>query len=146
MSKLLLQNMPNAYKEVYEILKYVKGWERNAIAQDFYDLLESKMNKEYQYRYDYTKDFSEQKILHETRAILGYIYLKYWADKKEKKIIENKLKNDIIKEEQAKRIKYPPNDIFKSVKKESPKNTELIIIKEGFVKKIINMIKSIFNF
>ena len=146
MNKLLVQNMPNAYKEVYEILKYVEEWEKNAIPKDFYNLLENKMNTNYNYRYDYTKYFSEQKILQETRAILGYIYLNYWADEKESEIVKNKLKNDLIIEEQKKSEKYNTNALFKDIKKENVNNnTQIGNTKESIIFKIINKIKRFLN-
>ena len=77
MAFLLRENMPNAYKEVYEILKYVRKEDRDAIPNDFMEIIERKMNKEYRYIYDYTKSFEEHVMLQETKAILGYIYLTF---------------------------------------------------------------------
>ena len=152
MRKLLVQNMPNAYKEVYEILNYVGEWERDAIPNDFYNLLESNMNKEYQYMFDYTKEFSEQNMLRETKAILGYIYLNYWADLKEKEIIQKKLENDLIEEENKKREKYNSINLFKEIKKENVENsntekneTKISMIKQSIVMKILNKIKDFFE-
>ena len=39
MGKLSRENMPNAYKEVHEILKYVGEEERNLIPESFYNFL-----------------------------------------------------------------------------------------------------------
>jgi hypothetical protein len=154
MGKLSRENMPNAYKEVHEILKYVGEEERNLIPESFYNLIDAKMNKEYQYNYDETKEFKDQEMLMETRAILGHIYLNYWADEEEKKVIENKLKNDIKKADELKREKYDPNSIFKSVKEETKKDEAkeieeevkaLVEVKESFLTKVINKIKEFFK-
>jgi hypothetical protein len=155
MGKLSRDNMPNAYKEVHEILKYVGEEEKNSIPESFYNLINAKMNRDYNYTYDAEKEFKDQEMLLETRAILGHIYLKYWADETEKRIIENKLKHDLEKAEEEKRLKYNPNDIFKSVKQEVTENkdeqlekeiTDLVEVKESFIKKIINKIKEFFKF
>ena len=95
MGKLSRENMPNAYKEVHEILKYVGKEERNLIPESFYNLIDAKMNKEYQYNYDETKEFKDQEMLMETRAILGHIYLNYWADEEEKKGFDEYMKSFI---------------------------------------------------
>ena len=90
----------------------------------------------------------------ETRAILGHIYLNYWANEEEKKVIENKLKNDIKKADELKREKYDPNSIFKSVKEEIKKDEAkeieeevkaLVEVKESFLTKVINKIKEFFK-
>ena len=155
MGKLSRENMPNAYKEVYEILKYVGEEERKAIPESFMNVVEAKMNKDYSYTYDETKEFKDQEMLLETRAIMGHIYLKYWADETEKSIIENKLKEDLKKADEAKREKYDPNNIFKSVKEEVEENKDealeeevkdLVEVKESFISKIINKIKEFFKF
>ena len=155
MGKLEKNNMPNAYKEVYEVLKYVGEKERKTIPESFMNLIETKMNKEYSFFYDETKEFKDQTILTETRAILGHIYLKYWANETERSIIENKLKNDLKRAEDAKREKYDPNNIFKSLKEEVEESKDesledevqdLVNVKESFISKIINLIKEFFKF
>ena len=37
----------------------------------------------------YTKSFEEQVMLQETKAILGYIYLNFWANEEERRIVNN---------------------------------------------------------
>ena len=154
MGKLSNDKMPDAYKEVYEILKYVGEEERHLIPESFYNLIQAKMNNDYNYKYDETKEFKDQEMLIETRAILGHIYLKYWADEEEKMIIENKLKNDLKRAEEEKKEKYNPNEIFKSSKKEVEKIKEenldeeinaLVAVKGSFLAKIINKIKAFFK-
>ena len=93
-------------------------------------------------------------MLPETRAILGYIYLKYWADENEKQIIESKLKNDLIHAEEKKIENYNPNDIFKTAKEDALKNMNeqlhqdvhsLVEFKESFLKRLMNKIKNFFR-
>ncbi len=154
MEEISKSNMPYAYKEVNEILKYVCQKERSLIPDSFYKLINDKMDKEYNYYYDGTKEFNEHEMLPETRAILGYIYLEYWADENEKRIIERKLKNDLIHAEEKKREKYNPNGIFKTLPKDELKNKNkqphqetqsLVKVEESFLKRIMNRIKNFFR-
>ena len=154
MKEISKSNMPYAYKEVNEILKYVCKKERNLIPDSFYKLINAKMDKEYNYYYDGTKEFNEHEMLPETRAILGYIYLEYWADENEKQIIESKLKNDLIHAEEKKIENYNPNDIFKTAKEDALKNMNeqlhqdvhsLAEFKESFLKRLMNKIKNFFR-
>ena len=95
MSTLSKEKMSNAYKEVYEILKNLG--EENSIPVELLNLIKNKMNKDYQFQYDPTKGIEDIIMLEETRAILGYIYLNYWADDDDKKNIENIMKDDLKK-------------------------------------------------
>ena len=153
MAFLLRENMPNAYKEVNEILKYVRKEDRDAIPNDFMEIVERKMNKDYQYIYDYTKSFEEQVMLQETKAILGYIYLNFWANEEERRIVNNKLKEDIRIWEDEKAKNFDPKTIFKHdepiiEKAQEPKiekETGLIEVKDSLLKKIINRVKAFFH-
>ena len=153
MAFLLRENMPNAYKEVNEILKYVRKEDRDAIPNDFMEIIERKMNKEYRYIYDYTKSFEEQVMLQETKAILGYIYLNFWANEEERRIVNNKLKEDIRIWEEEKAKNFDPKTIFKhdepiiekAQETKIVEETGLIEVKDSLLKRIINRVKAFFH-
>ncbi len=154
MGAISKENIPNAYKEVNEILKHIGEEERDLIPENFYSIIKAKMNNDYNYYYDETKEFKDHEMLPETRAILGHIYLKYWADERERSIIERKLKNDIKHIEEEKREKYNPDKIFKSIEENKLENKAgelqqevqaLIKVKESFLTRIINKIKKFFR-
>ena len=123
------ENYAKAYKEVFEILKYVNKEDLEKIPNTFMQMLQKKMDKNYDFTLNSNKEFEEQEMLRETKAILAYIYVNYWCDEKEKKIIKNKFKNDLLKEEIAKQERFS-NDVFKNVKKENVQNKANSKVKE----------------
>ena len=153
MSVLSREKMPNSYKEVYEILKYVRKEDRDAIPDDFIKMVESNMNKDYDYLYDYTKPIEEQTMLRETKAVLGYIYLNYWANDHERKVINDKLRNDIRISEEEKAKNYNYQNIFQSTQSKAVgteeinqiEEKELVVVKENFIKRLINKLKNFFK-
>lgn len=92
-----VSNFPNAYKEVYTILQYVEKEELNNVPKEFINMLQKNMNPNYIYEYDIYKEFEEQKMLRETKAIFAYIFLHFWANEVEKNKIKAKLKQDLKK-------------------------------------------------
>ncbi len=146
-----VENYPNAYKEVYEILKYVPKEDLKRVPKKFMDMLEEKMNKNYKFSIDTSKDFiEEQELMIETRTILAYIFLNYWATEIQKEKINIKFKKDIEDAEKQKGDLYNVN-IFKN-KKQLKENSEkeqeramVIYKKENFITKIFNIIKNFFG-
>ena len=89
--------------------------------------------------------------MEETKAILANIFRDYWATLEQKERILEKEKNDREIEENLKREKYNPDDLFKKKQKVIQQNEEIQskfpveIKKEKFYKKIINFMKKIFH-
>ncbi|MBO5348855.1 MAG: hypothetical protein J6A89_03435 [Clostridia bacterium] len=143
-------NLPNAYKEVFEILKYVNKDELNLISKEFIDMIQKNMNNDYEYKYDESKEFENQNLLRETKVIFAYIYLNFWANPEEKKRIQLKFKNDIRQAEKIKKEKYNVNNLFaeRNNKKDdinNNKNNEMATImhKDTFINKIKKLLKRI---
>lgn len=144
------ENYPNAYKEVYEILKFVPQEDKNRIPHNFMEMIKKNMNKEYEFSIDKNIDFiEEQELMVETRNILAYIFLNYWATEKQKETINIKFKRDIEEAERKKRELYNV-DLFKNRKSENLKEeeqvkTEIAIVeyKESIFTKIKNWLKNI---
>ena len=144
---------PKAYKEVIEILKYLSEEDVKKIPEEMINMFEKNMDKEYKYTINKNKPFSEQIMLKETREILAILYKDYWANEKQKERINNKLKNDIMINEQEKNKNYNPNDIFKTEEKndiqektEKESFNSLIEHKENkCYKRILSFIKNIFK-
>ncbi len=108
------ENIPNAYKEVYTILKYVSKDDVNLIPKNFIKMLKSKMNVNYKFEYNENLDLENQIILRETRAILGYIFLNFWANDIQKNAITKKLNEDKLVKAGEMRLRYQNQDVFKS--------------------------------
>ena len=153
-----VENYPYAYKEVYVILNNMSEEEVSMIPQDFMELIKENMDDEYEFEIYDDIPFEEQTILHETKAILAYIFMNFWGTEEQKAKIKAKFEQDIIDEENAKG-KYNPDELFKNkkapiqenyveeIKKEEiNKNTQLIEYKEkNFFTKIIDSIKKLFK-
>ena len=147
-----VENYPNAYKEVYVILNNMHGENLKAIPQSFIDAVQKNMNNDYDFKLDENLDFDKQNILKETKVILAYIFLNYWATEEQKSRIMNKFRQDIINEERSK-PKYNPDELFKKnqsqnissniVKKEE--NQLIEYKKENIFVKFINAIKRLFK-
>lgn len=89
------ENYPKAYTEVYEILKYMKKEYVEKIPKKFMKLIKMKKDNNYVYKINLDKNFQEQEMLRETKAILVYIYTNYWCDLEVKRRIIQKFKKDV---------------------------------------------------
>lgn len=142
---------PKAYKQVIEILKYVPQESVDKIPQEMIKTFKANMDDKYDFRIDINKTFEEQDLLEETKAILANIFRDYWATPEQKERILEKEKNDREIEENIKREKYNPDNLFKKKQKVIQQNEEIQnnlpveIKKEKFYKKIINFMKKIFH-
>ena len=136
-----------AFKEVYEILKYVSNEDLRKIPSEILITIKENMQLNYEYKIDNINNFQNQEISEIAKAILSIIYRDYWATEEEKyeiKIKENREKNEIEKE---KREKYNTNDIFKkrrNIDSNTIENVELIKYKENIFSKIVNFFKKYF--
>ena len=72
------------------------------------------MNVNYKFEYNENLDLENQIILRETRAILGYIFLNFWANDIQKNAITKKLNEDKLVKAGEMRLRYQNQDIFKS--------------------------------
>ena len=147
-------NYSKAYKEVVEILKYVPEESVNKIPKEMLKMFNANMDNSYEFKVDTSKDFDEQNILEETKAIFANIFRDYWATPYQKERIEAKEKQDRDRLEEEKRQNYNPDDIFKKKQVNLEEKEEVvenysenlpIEVKESFYKKIINFFKNLFH-
>lgn len=134
-----------AYKEVLEIIKYFPENEYNKIPKEKIEYFKNNMDKNYEFRIDPNIDLSKQKISNEANAIIVTLFEDYFATEEQKAKIKEILKLNQKKEEQEKREKYNPDDIFKNANKiENTQNNEqetaLIEYKENFFTKFKNFV------
>lgn len=136
-------NYAKAYREVYEIFKYMPKEEVEKIPKKIRDTIKGFMDKDYNYQFQEELDFKEQKLLEETRALLAVLYRDYWATEIEKKRIIEVQKNDIKKYEEQKNELYRYEDLWKNRKtvQETEEVKEMVIYKEPWYKKFIDFIK-----
>ena len=132
-----------AYTEVIEILKHIPKEEYDKIPETEIQFYENNCDKNYKYVYDENKTIKEQPISREANAVIISIYMNYFANEKQKEIIDEVLKQNSINQEKEKKEKYNTENIFKE------KNQENLPIqvsekKENIIKRIINKIKGLF--
>lgn len=137
------KNYNKAYKEVVEILKYVPKEDVEKIPIQMLEMFEEKMDKSYEFNYDENKNFEEQELLIETKAIFANIFRDYWATLEQKERIIAKQNHDRKKEEEQKKEKYNTDNMFKKENDEQATKVEnsIIVYKEPLFRRIINKIK-----
>ncbi len=162
-------NYTKAYKEVIEILKYMPEESVNKIPETLLKTFETKQDKSHNFVVDENKNFEDQNLLEETKAIFANIFRDYWATPEQRERIIAKENYDRKMLEEEKRKKYNPDEIFKNKKKiEIPKNIKedvqksekeeyiketdeeisnlpVEIKKEKFYQRFINFIKRMFK-
>ena len=143
-----MDNFPKAYKEVYEILKYIPEEYISKIPNDLLQTIEENMDKNYNFEVDISKNLEEQETLEETNAMISIIYKDYWADPERRKELNNIRLEQKKKIEQEKRDKYNTNMIFEKKLENKKENFQMEIIKEkktNFFTRFILKIKGFFR-
>ena len=140
----------NAYYEVLEILKYISLEDYNKIPKNKIKLFEINANKEYNFTYNPSKTLYEQNVSKTTKYIIAILFRDYWATEEQKrKIIANQNYNR-YKEEERKKEKYNPYNIFENCKKNEAikmnvSNGLTLLKKEIWYRKIFRKIKAFFT-
>lgn len=102
-----------AYKEVYEILKYIQRADYDKIPKEKIELYKTMQDKNYNFKYDPSKTLDEQNVSKRAKAIIGLLFRDYWATdiQREKILTKQKYERQKIKEEKAQNYQY--EDLFK---------------------------------
>ena len=144
-------NYFKAYKEVIEILKNVPKESFDKIPQKMIDTFNAKMDTNYNFSIDINKDFEEQELLDETKAILAIIFRDYWATTYQKERIQAKEKYDRQRIEEEKRTNFN-YDIFnkynkaKNIEHElNNNNLPIEVKKEKLYERMIIFFKKMFH-
>lgn len=137
--------------EVLDILKHTREEDVNKIPRKFIEFLENNKSETYIADLDHTKTIKEMELKPKTQALLGLIYLKYWADEEGKRAFKKKAKENEIKYQEELREKYNTDNLFKNKKEtiidENIKQEMALqtVRHETFIQKIINKIKGVFR-
>lgn len=141
------QDLSKAFTEVYEILKVTPIELTSKIPTKFRKIIEENRDKEY--RFQLEEPFNEKDLKEETIIILGLIYRDFLADPEEKEELQLKDTEAIKKVEEEMKQKYDMENVFNNKKsKNATDNAQemgLVVYKEGFIKKIFNLIRGIFR-
>ena len=136
-----------AYTEVLEIIKYFPKEEYAKIPEEKIEFYKNNMDKDYNFKINPEIDLSEQSISPEANAIMINLFTDYYATEEQKIKIKNILDSNQQKEEQEKRERYNPDNIFKNRNSENIIQNEVALVeyKESIFKRFINKIKSFFH-
>ena len=144
-----------AYTEVLELIKHFPEEEYNKIPKEKIEFYKDNKDKDYVFVINPEIDLSDQNISPEANAIIVNLFRDYFATEKQKVKIKEILDLNQKKEEQEKREKYNPDDIFKKANKnkeitnietsENNTNTALIEYKESFFARFKNFIFKILH-
>lgn len=134
-----------AYTEVLEIIKYFPKDEYSKIPTEKIEFYKNNMDRDYNFIINPEVDLSEQNISKEANAIIVNLFLDYFATEEQKTKINEILDLNQRKEEEEKREKYNPNDLFKKNNEieniqENEQEKDLIEYKENFFIKFKNFI------
>ena len=137
-----------AYKEVFEILKYIPKEDYNKIPSEKIELYKAIQEKNYNFKYNPSKTLDEQNVSKRAKAIIALLFRDYWATDIQRKKILEKQKYDRQRIEEEKKQKYQDKDLFKKEERtiEIKDNTEsvtLIKYKENVFNRFLNRIRII---
>mgnify|MGYP006974725006 FL=1 len=132
----------NAFKEVYEILKYTDIDLVNKIPKKFINFLRANMNNDYEFNVQEGICLNKQILSEETNNIFALIYRDYWATEEEKEEFRKK------DEEERKLNEEKLEHIFDRKHNEpieEKKTNQLIKIeRESFIKRLFSKLKRFF--
>lgn len=134
-----------AYTEVLEVIRHFPKEEYSKIPVEKIEFYKTNMDKDYTFTINPEIDLAEQNISQEANAIIVNLFRDYFATEEQKIKIKEILDLNQKKDEQEKREKYNPDDIFKKSNKITQIKTEesenaLIEYKETFFTKFKNFI------
>ena len=130
--------------EVLDILNHTREEDVKKIPKKFIEFWENNKSNTYISNLDHSKDIKDMNLRAETEAILGLIYMKYWANEEEKSKFEKKIKENERVYQEALREKYKVENIFENKKKNIQEYTLVEVEEKTFWQKVIDRIKKIF--
>ena len=161
---MISENYRNAFQEVYIILENLRKEDYDKISNKTIEALKENKNNDYFFELENGIELKKQNLMPETRAILFNIFYDYYADEKQKAIIQDIWNAQNRKEDLEKQGKFDV-DVFKNennknetIKNENNKNdlsnsnaldddkmeeNKITVKKENIIRKIINKIISI---
>ena len=138
------------YSEVYGVLNAIDEEYIRKVPKKMIDLIIKNKDNSINFEYDLKKRLNEQNISREALSMIALIHLNYWCENEQEKAELNRIfKENAIKNEEERRLKYSPDNIFKNKKEvvhkeEESQNMQMVEYKENVFKRVINFIKSIF--
>lgn len=142
-----MENETNiAYTEVFEILGYMNRKMVKKIPIEIINMFKEKRIKNYMSRIDRNDYFNKNNISQKTLEILLWLDMEYWATDEKRKILIKKYKENEKKLESEKKSTISSNNIFINKDKDVKRvNNNMTVYKDNIFKKIMGIIKEIFE-
>lgn len=123
------QDYSIAISETLEILNHTEKEDVDKIPIKFLEFLQNNASKTYISTLDFSKPLKDMNLNTKTIGILSIIYKKYWCNDEERKLFEEKLKQNEIKYQKLLDENYNVNRLFenKKVKNEKRLNVTSLI-------------------
>lgn len=136
-----METKSKVYKEVWEILKFLPQKYIDKVPSEILNKIENQMDN----NYDFNPE-NDEEWLEETKAIIVMLFQDYWANQEQLEALNDIYKKRINAEEEKKREKYNPNEIFKKDNKIlSEEILPAKIEKKTFIQLIIDYIRNFFR-
>ncbi len=131
------------YTEVYNILNLLGKEYINKLPKSLYEIIEKNSIENRKIKYKSLDEINKNNVSKASISMIALFHINYWCENQEEKDSLNLIfKNNYINNENEKRKKYNPDNIFtkKSIKINNTEETNLpvTIKKESFFRKIIN--------
>lgn len=139
------EDYAKSYTEIIEILKYFSKEDLSKIPKQIIEKYINNRDKDYKFLYDENLKLEEQNISKLTIILFANLYIEYFLDENERKIMEQNDIKELKLIEKEKQEKYSTENIFKNRKKQIlPDNINVsltVVENKGLIKKIIDNIK-----
>ena len=116
--------------EVLDILNHTEKDDVAKIPQSFIKFLTYISNKNYKVEFNHNEPIVGLNLRKQTKELLGFIYITWWADNGERKKYKKQIQNENIKSEEFV-YSYNANDILRNKKDEK---SQEIVQNEGLEK------------
>lgn len=100
--------------EVDEVLKYLNPEELVKIPVNVRKAISDNKDKNYDWEYDVSKKLEDQNLNRKSIAILSYLNMEYLLNDEQRKLMEQIHKLNEQKQEEEKKVRYNPDNIFKN--------------------------------
>lgn len=127
---MVSQEYSEAIAETLDILEHTQEVDIDKISKKFMDFLKENASKTYKPNLDYTKRIKDMNLKDKTIGILSVINKKYWCNDEERKVFEEKLKQNEIKYQKELNEKYDKNKLFKNKELKKVENTNITDLAE----------------
>lgn len=112
--KMISKDYSIAISETLEILNHTEKDDVDKIPIKFLEFLQNNASKTYISTLDFSKSLKDMNLNKKTIGILSIIHKKYWCNDEERKLFEEKLKQNEIEYQKLLDERYDVNRLFKN--------------------------------